>query len=231
MLARTKDSGKDLVVSIAGFSPAEFAELAGQCANSGIEYIEVNLGCPNIHSTEGRKPIFSYEPQLVEEVLMAVREEIGIGASLTIGVKLSPLEDEDLLRRVANATTRSGIVGEVVACNTIPDQRIILPDGENALAFQAVEGGPVIHTGGLAGEPLREKSLWVVRMLRQMLWPSLRIIHAGGVSKGIHMQECVDEAGADGFECATAIMEKGPVVLTDIFEEYSRLSELEAETA
>ena len=230
MLSRAKDTGKEFAVSVAGFSATEFAELTGRCATRDIEYIELNLGCPNIHGAEGRKPIFSYHPEMVEEVLMAVRSEIGIGASLTIGTKLSPVEDENVLLRVANAITRSGVIAEVVACNTIPDQRVLLEDGKDALAFQAEENGLVLHTGGLAGEPLREKSVRVVSTLRRMLLPSIDIIGVGGISRGQHMKDMLD-AGANGWECATAYIERGPAVFSDIFEEYSNLVEEEVEGA
>ena len=222
MLSRTRYSGKEFAVSVAGFSAPEFAELAGRCAAKGVGHIELNVGCPNVHVAGERKPIISYDPNLTAEALMKVREEIGIGASLTIGIKISPIEDENLLRRIANAITRSGIVTAVVACNTIPDQRIELEDGSDALAFQAEENGKVIHTGGLAGEPLREKSLWVVGALRRTLLRSTTILGVGGISKGQHMKDQLD-AGADGWECATAYVERGLPVFTDIFEEYSKL--------
>ncbi|HEY4510168.1 MAG TPA: dihydroorotate dehydrogenase, partial [Candidatus Paceibacterota bacterium] len=53
------NAGKPLVVSIACFSPEEYAQLAGFVANENVDVTELNLGCPNVWGEQGQKPIAS----------------------------------------------------------------------------------------------------------------------------------------------------------------------------
>ncbi len=84
-------------------------------------------------------------------------------------VKLSPDLPSDELAGTAQVIRELGLDG-VIATNTTLDRA-------------AVAGVPQAQRpGGLSGEPLRERSLAVVRQLRALLGPQMPLIGVGGIS-------------------------------------------------
>ena len=76
--------GVPIIANISGDSVAEFCELASRLEDvPGIQGIEVNVSCPNIHA--GGRP-FASDPEAVYEVTAAVRR----ASAKTLIVKLSP---------------------------------------------------------------------------------------------------------------------------------------------
>ena len=59
-------AGKILRISIAGFSPQEYGELARALVPFGE--LEINLGCPNVYAEGRRKEIMSFDVDLFLEV-------------------------------------------------------------------------------------------------------------------------------------------------------------------
>ncbi|MDO8691281.1 MAG: dihydroorotate dehydrogenase, partial [Dehalococcoidia bacterium] len=57
MAALAHDAGKPLLVSVAGFTPPEYGELAAVAFDGGADAVELNLGCPNVWQAEQLKPI------------------------------------------------------------------------------------------------------------------------------------------------------------------------------
>lgn len=227
MVKMAHNADKQLWASVAGFAIIDFGTLVHECMFAGVDGVELNLGCPNVHDGGTQKPIFSYDPALSEKVLQHVRALIEYdGRHCNIAVKISPVPDEVILP-LANAITRSGIVTEVVAVNTLPNKRLFLPDGRSVLAFKAPGSDEVKDTGGLAGTPLLEEGLRVVRGMREHLPNYIKVIGCGGISKGKHLREYLDE-GANGFECATAYLEQGPRVFSDIMEKCFTLADAES---
>jgi dihydroorotate dehydrogenase (fumarate) len=226
MLKVAHGAGKNLRASIAGGTPKEFAKLAYECAQCKVDGIEINLGCPNTYVNEVRKPVFSYHPDMAEEVLYEVKYAIG-NLAVPVGVKISPVmpnDSEKRLLRLVNAIVRSGIVSEIVATNTERDQQMTRPDGKPALAFRPSSGGPILHRGGLAGKAIFSKSLPVVRALAQMHLPGVAIIGVGGIFSGEDLLSYL-EAGARGFECATAYLQYGERIFSDILSQAAEYNE------
>jgi dihydroorotate dehydrogenase len=219
----TKKSAKRLRMSIAGFTPAEYGVLAQRVRYAGADEIEINLGCPNIWSAEGKqKPIISYDPQAVSEVLDEVRH--CIGTSIPIGVKISPVPNATL-PGLLDAIVASGIVTDVVAVNTVPNRRMVIK-GKPALRFRAPdepEYAPWNDVGGGAGTLVAEDCLRVLRYLQQNLPIGIKAIGVGGIMDGADAAEVVS-LGACGFQCATAYLEgDGPRAMNRILEEFSAL--------
>jgi dihydroorotate dehydrogenase (fumarate) len=224
-----RDSGKELWVSIAGFSSKEFAELTEACVECGMRFLKLNLGCPNIHDEGKTKPIFSYVPHSTAQVLAAVRDTLGRKANnVQIAAKISPVPDE-ILEELSFEIARSGIVTEVVACNTLPNQSLKREDGSEGLNFVAPGDTEKKHAGGGGGSLVHKESLRVVEKLTYGWLPAhIRTVFAGGIHSGKTLARCLEEDIA-GFECATSLWgslgKLNPRVLSDIIEEYVGLPE------
>ena len=203
---------KEFYTSGAGRTPEEFAALVRAFVECGVDGVELNL-----------KLIGPEDIQTVEDILLAVEEERErLGVELPVAVKIPPLENS-LVLRYANAITRSGIVANVVATNTRRGQLLIRPDGTPALSYRSEKGGPVLHEGGLGGEPVRQRAAEIVRLLSEYLPPHIRPIGVGGIFTGAHAKQHI-EAGAVRVQCATACFRYGPRILNTIAEEYQHLS-------
>ncbi|MCI0560792.1 MAG: hypothetical protein MN733_20100, partial [Nitrososphaera sp.] len=166
-------AGKLLIVSIAEFSPEGFGSLASAVYELGPDLVELNLGCPNVWAEGTQKPIFSYDPDLVEAVLVMV--EASIGKDMAVAVKLSPLPPS-ILDEVAAVIEFFSFVKVVVATNTWPN------------AFAWSKGKQAIDVGeglaGMAGPALKPISLGVVKQLNSLFahTGNIDLIGVGGIS-------------------------------------------------
>lgn len=213
---RLNDCGQELVVSVAGFSPQEYGILTGALLPL-VDRVEENFGCGNMWGRSGQKPIPSYHPEILTEILDCIRREVGVGQN--ISAKISPIDDDHLLAYVFGKITGYGCIDEIIGPNTYPNQDHILPDGRHALAFRASEDTPIQHAGGKAGAPLKEHGLRVLRLLRRLepYKPTtcFPIISVGGISTAQDAKDYLN-AGATGFEVGTAVYEREPKVLQEI---------------
>lgn len=213
MVICAHEVGKRLRVSVAGFSPDEYAILAAKCVESGADEVELNLGCPNVWGSTGQKPIASYHPELTAQILEKVQGEIK-GAA--VAVKISPVDDIQLLTELARVIDESDIVYKVVASNTIPKKERQREDGKSALSFTFdASDTKKKHEGGLAGASLLQLSLQTVSTLATLL-PEQEIIGVGGIFTGEHAMHYW-RYGVSGFQCATAFLVYGPKIFSEIF--------------
>ncbi|MBI2420729.1 MAG: dihydroorotate dehydrogenase [Candidatus Levybacteria bacterium] len=194
------DHGKPLIVSIAGFSPEEYARLSDVVINSGVDGQELNLGCPNVWGKDGKqKRIASFDEDLTGETLRQVEQAVGPDA--WTAVKLSPFSDPIALQSIANILSQSRLVTAVTSTNTFP----------NAFSFNE-EDSPAIDPGGglsgLAGKALKPIGIGQVRQLRSVLPSAIAIIGVGGISNS---QDVFDylRAGADATQITTAYINFG----------------------
>jgi dihydroorotate dehydrogenase len=75
MVAIAHDREKALIVNVAGFNPSEYAILAATAFNKGADAVELNLGCPNVLTSDGaRKPIASFNLEVMEEIICTVKK-------------------------------------------------------------------------------------------------------------------------------------------------------------
>jgi dihydroorotate dehydrogenase (fumarate) len=206
MYDRCADNNKVLIVSVAGFTPVEYAEITKRSWQAGVEVIELNLGCPNVWSGGEQKPIASFQSALIKDILDRVEEDLGSLDSVL--VKLSPYSDPALLEAVAEVLADRGL-GGVVTSNTFP----------NATAFNE-KGKPAIDNelGGLSGSPMLKIGQGQVKQFRKLL-PEIDIIGVGGINSG---QDVVDylKAGATAVQITTAFVNEGPNVFSRILQEY-----------
>jgi len=109
--------------------------------------------------------------------------------------------DSNQLQTIAEALIKHAIDG-VIATNT-------------TVSRQGVEGSPhAQEAGGLSGTPVHEKSLLVIRELRELLGPTFPIIGVGGVVSGQQAAEKM-QAGANAVQIYTGLIYKGPGLIPE----------------
>jgi dihydroorotate dehydrogenase (NAD+) catalytic subunit len=194
------------IVSIAGSSLAEYAELARRVGNiPGVAGLEVNISCPNV---ENRGLVFACDPFQAARAVGIVRRETPRG--VPVFAKLSP--DVTSIVDVATAVADAGADG-LVLINTLLGMHIDLHTLRPTLA-----GG----TGGLSGPAIRPVAVRAVWQVARAL-PGLPLIGVGGIRTGADALEFL-LAGASAVQVGTAIFHepRAPIRV---------LSELRAELA
>lgn len=166
-LAWLLSRGARTVVSIAGGSLAEYAELAARLSDAaGVTAIELNLSCPNV---EGRGGDFASDPGAAARVVEAVRRVARY--DIPVVAKLSP--DVVDIVTVGRACVAAGADG-LSMINTVSGMVIDTETMRPALA-----GG----LGGLSGPAIRPVAVRCIWRTRQAL-PDVPIIGIGGVRTG-----------------------------------------------
>lgn len=209
-------AGKPLFMSVAGFSPAEYADLAEMVLEGGVDFVELNLGCPNVWHDGEQKRIVSFDTELDAEVLHCVEQKVGFDAK--VGVKLSPFSDPFVLGRVAAVLSSSRLVKVVTSSNTFP----------NAFAFNGTRPAITFGEGlaGFAGPAMKSIALGQVRQLRNLLPERIQIIGVGGITKGVDIREYQD-SGVVATQVATAYFQRGEKVFSDLLTQYVETEEEE----
>ena len=175
------------IVSIAGSSLGEYAELARRVGNSpGVAAIEVNISCPNV---EDRGLVFACDPFAAARVLAVVRRDTPRG--VPVFAKLSP--DVTSIVEVARAVVEGGADG-LVLINTVLGLSVDLTTMRPHLAGV---------TGGLSGPAIRPVAVRAVWQVAAAL-PDVPIIGVGGIRCGADALEFL-AAGASAVQVGTAI--------------------------
>jgi dihydroorotate dehydrogenase (NAD+) catalytic subunit len=166
-LAWLLSRGARTVVSIAGSSVGEYAELAARLSDAaGVTAIELNLSCANV---EGRGRDFAAEPDAAAQVAEAVRAATRY--DIPVIAKLSP--DVTDIVTVARACVAAG-ADALSMINTLPGMVI-----DTGTMRPALAGG----VGGLSGPAIRPVAVRCIWRTRQAL-PEVPIIGTGGVRTG-----------------------------------------------
>jgi dihydroorotate dehydrogenase (fumarate) len=217
MVNLAREYQKELCVSIAGFTPDEYASMAA-CCFYYTHSVELNLSCPNVWGDSGLKSVPAFDYEALGRIYTAVAKAIPKnGQRYHIIAKASPTDDEEQMKAFAYATNKSGIVDEVVAFNSEGGVSRKRGDGREALVFRPEIHAEIQHKGGLAGSALIDKTPQRIKMLRGMLDDYISITALGGISNATHAFKNL-QAGARGFMCTTAYMEMSPRVLSHILE-------------
>ncbi|MBX6371845.1 MAG: dihydroorotate dehydrogenase [Acidothermus sp.] len=201
------EHGARAVVSIAGSSVEEYAELARRLAHApALVAIEVNISCPNV---EDRGQVFACDPRSAAVVLAAVRRETPSG--IPVFAKLSP--DVTDIVAIAKACVDAGADG-LSLINTLLG---LVIDPETLRP--ALSGG----TGGLSGPAIRPVALRCIWQVHAAL-PNVPIIGMGGVRSGLDALTFL-AAGASAVSVGTEIFHdpSAPArVLEELAEELAR---------
>ena len=165
-------------------------------------YITINISSPN---TPGLRSL-QYGDAL-NELLSALKIEQKALATqydkyVPIAVKIAPDLNEDEIKSIANCLIDNDIDG-VIATNT-------------TLSREGVEG--LEHgeeQGGLSGEPVKDKSTVVIKLLSEALAGKLPIIGVGGIASGKDAQEKI-AAGASLVQVYSGFIYQGPDLVKDV---------------
>ena len=210
-IADTED--KYVFVSVEGSKPAVYAILTELAFQSGARLVELNLGCPNKWTSDGRQEIIpSYNLGMLKEILRACRRLSGsTKKDRIICVKLSPIPDPVLLKKIADTINESDIISAVTTSNTLP----------NAFAY-ADNDKPAIQSvtelGGMGGPSLKPIALGQVKQLKELLRDDIDIIGVGGIKTGKDVLDYL-KTGASAVQIGTACFDKGPQIFSDVLTE------------
>jgi len=175
--------GTRVVVNIAGDTPEEFAELAGQLGRAGgVDALEINVSCPNV---ERGGMLFGQVPSATADVVRTARD----ASNLPLWVKLTPNVTD--IREVAVAASEAGAEAVVVA-NTLLGMAVDWRKRRPLL------GGT---TGGLSGPAIKPVALRMVWQVHEAV--DVSVIGSGGVTTAEDALEFI-AAGACAVEVGTA---------------------------
>lgn len=199
------DQGVRTVVSIAGNSVAEFAEVARRLREepgSAISAIEVNVACPN---SEDRGLMFSGHPGPAASVVRAVRANTK--PDVPVFAKLSP----DV----------TDIVTIALACADAGASGLSLIGSIGGMAINTATLRPALSgiAGGLSGPAIRPIAVRCVYQVHAAL-PGMPIIGSGGIATGLDALEFL-LAGASAVALGTTLLHDpsaGPRVLKELEE-------------
>jgi len=156
------------------------------------DYLVVNVSSPNTPGLRNLQAVEKLEP-----ILTAVR---AVAGDVPLLVKIAPdLADDDVLG-VADLALRIGLDGIVATNTTISREGLRTPSAR-------IEQ---IGAGGLSGAPLRDRSLEVLRLLRDRVGPDLTLVGVGGITTAEDAQERL-AAGATLLQGYTAFVYEGPL--------------------
>ena len=156
------------------------------------DYLAVNVSSPN---TPGLRSLQSVEA--LKPILEAV---IAQAKGKPVLVKIAPdLADEDVVA-VSKLAVALGLAGVIATNTTISRSGLKTPESKVA----------AMGAGGLSGAPLDDRSLEVLRLIRQTVGSELAIISVGGLETKEQVQERI-KAGATLVQGYTGFIYFGPL--------------------
>jgi len=181
--------GKSRVVEVEN-ATADYVASATRLAPLA-DYLAVNVSSPNTPGLRGLQAVETLAP-----LLRAVREASGATPLL---VKIAPDLPDEEIAAIARMAVAEGLAG-IIAHNTTISRDGLLTDAATVEAAGA---------GGLSGAPLKQRSLEVLRVVRQAVPADFCVIAVGGVETPADVQERL-EAGATLVQGYTAFLYRGP---------------------
>ncbi|GAA4683989.1 quinone-dependent dihydroorotate dehydrogenase [Frondihabitans cladoniiphilus] len=161
------------------------------------DYLAVNVSSPNTPGLRGLQELDKLAP-----LLTAVRDTAG---STPVLVKIAPDLEDDAVRKVSALVVELGLDG-IIATNTTLSREGLATDPKVVTAAGA---------GGLSGAPLADRSLAVLRVIREVVPETLCVISVGGVFTADDVHERL-LAGATLVQGYTAFLYKGPLWAREI---------------
>lgn len=178
-----------------------------EALHSVVDYFTVNVSSPN---TPGLRELQDKGPLLA--ILSRLNDmNASSGMPKPILLKIAPDLSDAQLDDVVAVVKESGIAGVIATNTTISRSGLRTP----------TEDVDAMGTGGLSGAPLRARSTFVVRYLRERLQRPFVIIGVGGIDSAEAAMEKL-EAGADLVQVYTGLVYEGPALITRINEAYAQ---------
>ena len=200
--------GKTKLVS-AEQATADYVESAELLAPLA-DYVVVNVSSPNTPGLRELQAVAKLRPLLIE--VRAALERKSPERKVPLLVKIAPdLADADI-DAIADMALELGLEG-IVLCNTTLSRAGLRTPAATVEAYGA---------GGLSGRPLRERSLAILRRVRERAGERLVLISVGGVESAPDVLERL-RAGATLVQLYTAFIYEGPLLLWRLHRQLLRL--------
>jgi dihydroorotate dehydrogenase subfamily 2 len=181
--------GKSRAVSIDD-APADYRASARLLAPVA-DYLVLNVSSPN---TPGLREMQAVDR--LRTLIGAVRAELdAIASPPPLLVKLDPDLESEQLTAIARLAVELELDG-LIAVNTTVDR-------------SALNGGAPFEGGGVSGQPLRDRALDVLRLIREAAGERLTLISAGGIESADDACQRL-RAGATLVQVYTAFIYGGP---------------------
>ena len=187
-------------LSIFATDAAGFARLAAEADESGADFLELNLSCPNVMDEFG-VPLAASE-KTVAEIIEAVKVE----TKLPVIAKLSP--NVTSFTRIAAAAAEAG-ADALCMINTLGPGMEIDIEAARPVLFNV--------SGGLSGPCIKPVALRLVYETRKA-GVGIPVIGMGGITSGEDAVQML-MAGADLVGVGTAVYYRGAEVFGKINEE------------
>ena len=155
-----KDIGVPIIVSIAGDTIDEYAQLAKRLNIAGIAGLEINISCPNIKT---KHRLFAQDAKAAASVVKAVKKN----TKKTVITKLSPAVTD--IGEIARAVEKGGS-DAISVINTIKGMAVDIETQKPRL-------GDI--TGGLSGPAIKPVALRIVWETAQTV--RIPVIGVGGI--------------------------------------------------
>ena len=179
---------------------AEDYRFSAQLLARYASYLAINVSSPNTPGLRDLQGVEMLRPILeavVDEARQAGRK---LGREVPVLVKIAPDLHDDDVRAAAHLAAEVGLAGVIAANTTIGRPEALRTDRAEVERLGA---------GGLSGPLLAERSLEMLRLLRDELGAEPVIISCGGVTTAEDVRERLD-AGADLVQGYTAFIYEGP---------------------
>lgn len=175
--------GTNVIASIAGDTPQEFAQCARALDSSQVAGLELNISCPNV---KRGGMAFGVDPDSSAEVVSAVRAATG----KPVIAKLTP-----------NVTD---IAGVALACERAGADAVSLTNTFAAMAIDVERRRPLLAagTGGLSGPAIRPAAVYRVYQVARAV--ALPVVGMGGIWNASDALEFI-LAGASAVAVGTAL--------------------------
>ncbi len=197
-----KDCDAPLIGSVFAGTPDEFAEVAEKICAAPIDFLEIDVSCPNV-SREFGDP-FAYSIPAIEQITKKVKAV----STVPISMKLSP--NAWNITDIAKAAEASG-ADAITAVNTV-----------SGMAIDVRARRPVLHNkqGGISGPALFPIALKCVFDIKKAV--KIPIIGTGGITTGEDALAMI-MAGATLLGVGSAIYYGGLEVFRNITEKIENI--------
>ena len=164
------------------------------------DFITINISSPNTTNLRDLGRLDQVDEFLAG--IVGIRNEISMDfRAIPLLVKISPDDSDSHIAELSRRIQGSGCDG-IIATNTTVDR-------------SEVSDVYAEEIGGLSGKPLLDRSLEVVKIIREAVGPVFPVIGVGGISSKEDAQKMLT-AGADLVQLYTALVYQGPGLVTKI---------------
>jgi dihydroorotate dehydrogenase (fumarate) len=223
MIHRAQEVGKRVWVSIAGFTPEEYAKLAEYFLHKGAHGIEVNLACRNVWDGGKNKSVASHDPGLCRRISEHLSKKVSKGAHLRY--KFAPDTNYGALNEIVERSNQYDFVRGYVATNALGGQTKLKQNGMFALNFRDREDGELLREGSVGGSLVHKHAVALVKLINPLMSSDQTLVGCGGVTDGATAKAMLD-AGANQLQTTSAWLKFGPKIVSDIFAEMVDLERL-----